>query len=83
MMKPNAFPITSDPDTGEEIPAVSEEQLPYEYELAIDEMVTGGFLYMRFLRATTTFPSPHRILIRTELQETPILYILRRRGSRR
>ena len=40
-----AFPITSDPDTGEEIPALSEEQLPYEYELAIDEMVQGLLVY--------------------------------------
>ena len=40
-----AFPITSDPETGEEIPAVSEEQLPYEYELAIDERREGLLVY--------------------------------------
>ena len=40
-----AFPITSDPETGEEIPAVSEEQLPYEYELGVDEAREGLLVY--------------------------------------
>ena len=40
-----AFPITSDPETGDEIPAVSEEQLPYEYELGIDERREGLLVY--------------------------------------
>lgn len=40
-----AFPITSDPETGEEIAAVSEDQLPYEYEMAIDEVREGLLVY--------------------------------------
>ncbi len=40
-----AFPITSDPETGEEIAAVSEDQLPYEYDLGVDERVEGLLVY--------------------------------------
>ncbi len=39
------FPITSDPETGDEVAAVSEEQLPYTYELSIDEERTGTLVY--------------------------------------
>lgn len=39
------FPITSNPETGDEVAAVSEEQLPYEYELSVDEERTGTLVY--------------------------------------
>ena len=40
-----AWPITSDPETFEEVPVVSEAQLPYEYELAIGEKRSGDLVY--------------------------------------
>ncbi|MBO5518429.1 MAG: DUF4352 domain-containing protein [Firmicutes bacterium] len=40
-----SWPITSDPETGDDRGTVSEKQLPYEYELAIGEKRNGELVY--------------------------------------
>lgn len=39
------FPITTDPETFEKVPALTDEQLPDTYSLAVDEEVTGQLVY--------------------------------------
>ncbi len=41
-----AIPITMDPATKKEIPAVSEAQLPYEYDLAVGETRSGDLVFV-------------------------------------
>jgi len=40
-----SWPITTDPETGESLDTVCEEQLPAEYELAIGETINGELVY--------------------------------------
>lgn len=39
------FPITTDPETFDELPVLNEEQLPGTYPLAVDEEVTGLLVF--------------------------------------
>lgn len=39
------YPITTDPETFEELPPLTDEQLPGTYPLSVDEEVTGLLVY--------------------------------------
>lgn len=68
----NAFcyPITTDPETFEELPPLTDEQLPGTYPLSVDEEVTACW-YTRYPPATGIFPFPIWSSLTTTLRAIP------------